>query len=76
MADAKISLFERRNFNEVFLIFFIFGRKDIVHDGKLFCLKKVGKRKVKFRRSGTLRTFARNFSNIDFFSENFTIQRS
>ena len=26
--------------------------------------------------SGTLRTFARNFSNIDFFSEKFTFERS
>ena len=34
--------------------FFLFGRKDIVHDDKLFCLKKVGKRNKKFRRSGTL----------------------
>ena len=40
---------------KVFLIF-LFGGKDIVHYGKLFCLKKkVGKGNVKFRCSGTLR---------------------
>ena len=38
---------------ETFLIFFS-GRKDILHDGKLFWVKKREKRNVKFRRSGTL----------------------
>jgi len=32
---------------EVVFIFFLFGRKDIVNDGKLFCLKKNGKKKCK-----------------------------
>ena len=44
----KISLFERQNFNEGSLFNFLSGQKDIVHDGKLFCVKKRAEKKCEF----------------------------
>ena len=39
-SSGKILMKESNSFS-----FFFSGRKDIVHDGKLFCLKKSGKKK-------------------------------
>ena len=55
MADGKFHFSNGEILmKKTFLIFFS-GQKDIVHDGKLFWVKKGEKRKVKFCRSGTLR---------------------
>ena len=53
MADEKFHFSSAEILMKSFY-FFLFEQKDIVHDDKLFCVKKVGKRDVKFRRSGTL----------------------
>ena len=44
--------------------FFLSGGKDIVHDGKLFCVKKGEKRNVKFRRSSTFMRVAERVAKI------------
>jgi len=45
MADEKFHFSSGEILMKEVFLFFLFGRKDIVHDGKLFCLKKSGKKK-------------------------------
>jgi len=40
MADEKFHFSSGEILMTEVFLFFLFGRKDIVHDGKLFCLKK------------------------------------
>ena len=56
MAGEKFHFSSDEIFMKKVFLIFLFGGKDIVHDGNVFCLKKkVGKGNMKFRCSGTLR---------------------
>jgi len=62
----KISLFERRNFNEgnLFIFFFLDERTSYMMVS-YSVKKKVGKRNVKFRRSGTLNLIWSDCVNVN-----------
>ena len=45
MADEKFHYSSGEILIQEVFLFFLFGRKDIVHDCKLLCLKKSGKKK-------------------------------